>query len=311
MDLHADGCEELTHCDAKGRGKLRWLHLNLANHGTREWIERCSELPKPVRQLLLSSEMHQRATVEKNAVGLVLHDYERDFDQEDTARIGALRVAITPKLIVTARLHPLRSADIMRRRLLDAENIGNSAAALDILIGSIVEDIAQIVRRLTAEVQSAEDALFEERSTPKSRDLMNIRRRLVQVHRMLTGMSATFTRLDEDEDLPDELEGVIGALVQRITGLDADVGSLQAALRLLRDELELQATNRTNQNLYTLSVMTALLLPATLVTGIFGMNTGGMPWHDSATGTLVATTLAGGAAWLSYAFLRRLGLFQR
>jgi Mg2+ and Co2+ transporter CorA len=42
----------------------------------------------------------------------------------------------------------------------------------------------------------------------------------------------------------------------------------------LRDELDLQAAQRTNENVYLLSVLTALMMPATLVTGFFGMNTG-------------------------------------
>lgn len=264
-----------------------------------------------MKQLLLSPETHQRAVVEKNAAGMVLHDYERDFDQADTARVGALRVAITPKLIMTTRVHPLRSADIMRKKLRDGEDIATSAAALEILVGAIIEDISEITRKLGSEVQSAEDALFEGSITLQGRDLMSIRRRLVQVHRMLEGMTATFRRLDEDEDLPEHLEGAIGGLVQRINGLDSDVSSLQAALRLLRDELDLQATNRTNQNLYLLSIMTALMLPATLVTGIFGMNTGGMPWAQSGTGTLIAALLAAGTAGLTYAVLRRMGLFKR
>ncbi len=60
-------------------------------------------------------------------------------------------------------------------------------------------------------------------------------------------------------------------------------------MRLLREELDLQAVQRTNQNLYVLSVMTALLLPATLVTGLFGMNTGGLPWAHTPFGTAAAT----------------------
>jgi len=44
----------------------------------------------------------------------------------------------------------------------------------------------------------------------------------------------------------------------------------------------LQAAQRTNRNLYFLSILTALLMPATLVTGFFGMNTGGLPFAHGA-----------------------------
>ena len=82
-------------------------------------------------------------------------------------------------------------------------------------------------------------------------------------------------------------------------------------LRLLRDEVDIQAAQRTNQNLYILSIITALMLPATLVTGLFGMNTGGMPLADGPHGTLVATLIAGSAAGVTYWLLRQMGLMRR
>jgi hypothetical protein len=41
------------------------------------------------------------------------------------------------------------------------------------------------------------------------------------------------------------------------------------------------------------------------------MNTGGMPWHDTGAGTIVATLIAGGTAALTYLILKRTGFIQR
>jgi zinc transporter len=40
----------------------------------------------------------------------------------------------------------------------------------------------------------------------------------------------------------------------------------------------LKEPEATNRNLFLLSIVTTTLLPITLVTGIFGMNVGGLPW---------------------------------
>lgn len=97
---------------------------------------------------------------------------------------------------------------------------------------------------------------------------------------------------------------------QRLASLDRDVLAAQGQLRLLREEIDILTDQRTNQNLYILSIMTALMLPATLVTGIFGMNTGDLPLSGG-HGTLVATLMAGGAAGLAYALLRWMGFMRR
>ena len=80
---------------------------------------------------------------------------------------------------------------------------------------------------------------------------------------------------------------------------------------MLREEIDIQAAQRTNQNLYILSIVTALMLPATLVTGIFGMNTGGMPFAQAPHGTLIATMAAASAAAATYFLLRWMGFMRR
>lgn len=239
----------------------------------------------------------------------ILHDLERDFDVRDTARVGALRVAITPHAIITARLHPLGSADIVRRRIRDGARVAGRAGALDLLVSAVIQNIDTILRDLAVDIQAAEDAFLDGHHPPTSRHLLDIRRRLAQIHRMLDGTQRVFRRLEQDEDLPDDLQATVEKLSQRLQGMDADALGIQGQLRLLRDELDLQSDHRTNQNLYLLSVMTALMLPATLVTGLFGMNTGDLPFTGH-HGTLAATLIAAGTALATYLFLKRRGFFQ-
>jgi zinc transporter len=311
LDFSPEGSSPVQLCDSPQTASFRWLHLNLADHGTRHWIEKAYMLPPAVRELLLAPDTHQRALVDDGIVGCVLHDFERDFDVADTARIGALRIALTPTLILTTRLHPLRSADIARHRLERGATATGPAQALDLLVGAITENIAEISRTLSADVQRAEDAFLDGHHPPTARDLIGIRRRLAQLHRLLSGMRGVFQRLEEDEELPETLLPTVEKLVQRLQALDGDILGVQGQLRLLREELDIQEAQRTNQNLYILSIITALMLPATLVTGIFGMNTGGLPLADGPWGTFHATALALGAAAGTYFLLRWMGFMRR
>ncbi len=58
-------------------------------------------------------------------------------------------------------------------------------------------------------------------------------------------------------------------------------------------------------------MMTALMMPATLVTGLFGMNTHGLPWAASPAGAMVATLLAFGASASVYVVLRLMGFIRQ
>lgn len=311
MDVSPTGAFAVADCAISAEGGFRWLHLNLAHQRTRSWIEQFALLPTAARELLLSADTHQRALVDGDTIACVLHDFERDFDVADTARIGGLRMALMPGLMITARLHPVRSADIVRNRLSRWTGAFAAAQALELLVGAINENMADICRSLSAEVQHVEDAFLDARNPPKARDLIGIRRRLAQIQRIISGMRGVFQRLEKDEDLPEPLLPSVEKIAQRIQSLDGDVAGVQSQLRLLREELDIQESQRTNQNLYILSIVTALMLPATLVTGIFGMNTGGLPFAQGPFGTIHATLMAGGAAIATYLLLRWMGFMRR
>jgi len=297
---------------APGAAGFRWLHVNLADQWTREWIDRSTALPAPLRELLLSAERHQRAVVEAGHIGCVLHDVERDFDRLDAERTGVLRVALGARLMITARHHPLRSADIVRRHLeQDGIPVRDAAAALDLIIASIVENIGAVSRDQAAQIEEFEDMLLDRPELFDHRRLIAIRRRVVQFHRLLAGMRAVFARLERDRDLPPELLPTVEKWAQQLGGIDSDMLAIHGQLRLMREEADLQAAQRTNQNLYVLSILSALLLPATLVTGIFGMNTGGLPFAGTPAGTGLAVGLALSASAGVWALLRSVGLVHR
>jgi len=311
FDMSSGQPRPIEDCDGEGTG-FRWFHLNLAHQGTVEWINQLDALPEDVRDMMIAGDNHQRALVDRGVVGCVVHDFEREFEQTESSETGVLRFALTTRMMVTARLHPVRSPDIVRQKIASGRaTIEEPGEALDLLITTIAEGISSELRQISADVQRSEDRFLEGRAPPTTRDLIHIRRALSRAHRMVDGLGSVLRRLEEDEEIPDDVLAVTEKLAQRFQSLDADALGVLRQLRQLRAEIDLSIDQRTNQNLYVLSIMTALMLPATFVTGLFGMNTGGLPWMQAPHGTLLATMLAFGAAGATYLFLRWMGFMRR
>ena len=310
IDFTPDGPREFTSPDAPRLAGFRWLHFNLAHNAARQWLEQAEALPQSVREVMRGQDGHQRAFVDEDVVCCVLHDLQRDFDVKHIDRVGAQRVALLGDMMITARLYPLGSGDIVRRRFGDKARIDGPARALDLLVGAISDNVAGFVAELSTEVQKAEDADLAGHPAPTGRKLLDIRRRLSLLHGILDGMQRVFFRLEDDDDLPPGLHPTVEKLAQRLQGLDEDALGVQSQLRQLRDELELQATQRLNQNIFMLSVVTALFMPATLVTGIFGMNTGTLPFME-AGGSYIAMAIAGASSLAVFWVLRSKGFFSR
>ncbi len=148
------------------------------------------------------------------------------------------------------------------------------------------------------------------RLTEERERIGRVRLRAVRVHRQLAQLRNMFHRLEPRLAVHNiAIAAAIRALAQKLDALDHEVGSLHERSRLLLDELDAKMTAVTNRRLFTLSVLTACLLPPTLVTGFFGMNTKDMPFQNSDGGTWMAAMVALGAGIICYWALRRIRAF--
>ncbi len=75
---------------------------------------------------------------------------------------------------------------------------------------------------------------------------------------------------------------------------------------VIQDEIANRIAEHTNRNMYTLSVVAALMLPLGVITGLFGMNVGGIPLADNKSGFLAITLLLSAVVILQVLIFRRL-----
>ena len=84
-----------------------------------------------------------------------------------------------------------------------------------------------------------------------------------------------------------------------------DIGSLRERAMINIDELANQVREETQRNINMLSVLAAVFIPLTFVTGLLGMNVGGIPFAQSESGLLIVTgILLAFAVLLLYVFKR-------
>jgi zinc transporter len=304
------GAAEIGAAEPPADSHFRWLHLNLADQRALRWLEREGGLPPAVHAMILAAAAQPGYVIDRGILGLVLHDYERDFDHVSTGRVAGLHVALTPRAIITGRYRPLHSGDLFRQRLEQGPAVEDPAAALQLLLATITESHGLLVLDLATHLLEAEEELLAHDEAPDTRELITIRRRSAQLHRLAGGLRATLQRIERDPAVPAHLMPAIRQGQGPLFQIETDIVAAQNQLKLLRDELDLQTAQRTNSNLYLLSILTALMMPATLVTGFFGMNTGGLPFAAHENGTLMATGVAIGTGLLTWLLLRVMGLVR-
>lgn len=292
----------------EGEGWL-WLHLALSDARTPGLIERITDLPQGALSTLSSHDTQAAITVADDMIHGTLVDFERTFDAV-TKTIGWLHFAVTEKIIITTRLHPLRSIDRVKAAIEKNARCTRPIDLFEMLVMEFQRTLITLVLELTEELNVIEDDVYGEQGHNHQPGLAPLRRTAVRLHRHLRTLLALLRRAgtSEEDEVPAGFLDVAERLSDRLEAVDRDVFALQERARLLHEEIDSKLSSETNRHLYILSLMTAFLLPPTLVTGFFGMNTSNLPFADGSHGTLVAflfIMISMGAAWT---ILKRIGI---
>jgi zinc transporter len=274
-------------------GSFIWLHLNLVDARVPTFLEEFPGLSEDVRTALTTHETHGTITVDEQIVYGTLVDFQRDFDQ-DTSNLGWLHYAMSDRFIITTRLQPLRSVE--RARATIEKNPLKFQRPLDIFELLVIEfqrTLISLVIEITEELNLIEDFVYDNAPRDERRRLAPVRRTIVRVHRHLRTILSLMRRAaaSDEEEMPLGFDEMASRLTGRLETVDHDVYALQERARLLHEEIDSKLSSETNRHLYILSIITAFLLPPTLVTGFFGMNTSSLPFASGEHGTEYAIAL--------------------
>lgn len=302
--------------DEPGDGFV-WLHLDLVDARVQALIEAGRLGPARLSVATFARDGHQRVAIDGSALGLVVADRERDFGGSlSDEPSGRLHCVLGERYLVSGRRHATACAEAARDALVAGMTATSPARVLELFVGNVVHAIEVAALRISDDLDAIEDRVLDEAGADEIRPLAPIRRQAVRLRRQLAGLGAVFHRLEaESEDdgasLPEAVVAMAARVVQRIDSLDRDMAVLAERSRLLQDEMAGRTAAQTNRQLFTLSILTALFLPPTLVTGVFGMNTKGLFLGDFENGSAIALGIGALSALAVFLVIRRLGFARR
>ena len=282
-----------------------WLHFNLAHAVSQRWLERLPQLPEEFFEALKDGVHSTRIERTDEALVAVINDAHFDFSFE-SSDIATLWIAVTPRLVVTARQKPLRSIDRLRADVRRGLPLRSSVELLERLLQAQADVLVDIVRGVTARVDAIEDDLLAGRRHHKRAQLGVLRRLLVRLQRLLAPEPAALFRLlqhphawmaePDVEDLRQATEEFSVTL--------RDMHALQERIKLLQEEIAASVNEDNNRSLFVLTIVTVLALPINILAGLFGMNVGGVPWSGNDHGFWIVVSIVIAftaiAGWLAF-----------
>lgn len=296
-------------CDDPAEAVWRWRSYQLGDGQARKALADDSDIPEEAKLAFMSGGFDCHIDYDQGWLHGDMPDLRHDYSAEARG-MGHFRFAFNERMLVGARHQPLASVERVRKQI-DSRSRGfkSPAELIEAVMNHSLDGMSAELDQIGVSLDGIEDRIVCDEWHQERQSLVDARRKLVMIHRQMATLTSLFRHLDHAHrhDLPDSMVDMTARLSHRSTALHHDGEQLQARARLLQDELMAKLTAQSNKLLYFLSLMTAVLLPMTIISGLFGMNVGGLPFISDTAGFWIVTVLSLGVAGTTLYFVKRLG----
>lgn len=268
---------------------LLWLHLDVAEHSPARWMRTALSLDPSVITALNADETRPRSLNIGHGLLAVLRGVNLN-PGEDPEDMVSIRLWIERDRIVSTRRRKLLSVQDLREQLEQGTGPATSGEFLSAIIGRLADRIGAFVDTMEDQLSVIEEADGGDSVQVRRRSLALLRRQVASVRRFVAPQRDALDRLYRNPGnlLSEDEVGSLREEADRVTRYLEDLDLARERAIVLQEELMNELAQLQNMRMYVLSVVAAIFLPLTFVTGLLGMNVGGLPGVDSSRGFLIA-----------------------
>lgn len=284
---------------------LLWLHIDGNTETGSAWLHEQSGIPDTAISAMTAVETRPRSTAVENGVLVNLRGVNLN-PQADPEDLVSIRLWAEAGRVLSVSYRPLLAlADLIAvvesGRVKDpGDLIVHLADVLTIRLETPINDLAERVDRLEEDVIEGERKTLRERIGRIRRTAIGLRRYISPQRDALSGlMLGRFDWLHDDDRIH------IGEALNRVTRMVEELDSIRERGAVLTEQLADMRAESMNERNLVLTIAGTVFLPLTFLTGLFGMNVGGIPFGQHYLGfpLISAASIAVGIAlWL---WLRR------
>ncbi len=276
------GAEEIDWAGVRAwhgaRGTL-WVHLDRSEVSTEHWLQRESGLEPLVVEALLEPETRPRCTVLPGGWLVVLRGVNLNpgADPEDMV---ALRLWVEAHRVITVRRRRLMAVLDVQESLARGAGPRDASALLVALADRLVDRMGPVIDGLDEQLDGLEvDGLAGSAQSLRT-GLSGVRRQAIMLRRHVSPQRDALLALISAQGgslLGDQSRLQLREVVDHVTRYVEDLDALRERAAVVNDEITNRAAEEMNRRMYLLSLVAAVFLPLGLITGLLGINVGGVP----------------------------------
>lgn len=260
-----------------------WLHMDYSDTRVQQWLQSQENFTGVVTEALLREETRPRTSIVHAGLLMSLRSINFGVDASPEEMV-AIRVWTDSRIILSTRKRHILSID----HLADSVTSGLGPSSVSQFIAQLIEGLIDNMQETITDVEEAVDT-FEEQSISRTgqslrMEVADIRRQAIALRRYLAPqrealaalVTSSFSWLTVDDRL--RLRESNDHLHRYVEDLDA----VRDRAAVVQEELASRVAEQVNERMFMLSVVAAIFLPLGFVTGLLGVNLGGIPGANSA-----------------------------
>lgn len=285
-----------------------WIHLDRGDPQARDWLQSSSGLSALVVEALLADEPRPRSVPMEHGLLVVARgaNLNPGADPEDMV---ALRIWVEEHRVITVRRRRLKSVEDVRDALEAGEGPASPGAFVAFVLECLVSRLSEVIDTMGEEVDALEERMLGESIREIRSRISTVRREAVSLRRYLVPQREALNRLFT-ERLPwltdhDRLR--LREQADRAARNVEDLELVRDRAVVVHEELLSRVSEQVNRKMYVLAMVSVVFLPLGFITGLLGVNVGGIPGAQNPHGFWVLLALLVSIMGVELWLLRRAG----
>jgi len=262
---------------------LVWVHMDANHPDTKSWLEKEAQyLDSFIVEALLADETRPRMTQVGDGVLLILRgvNLNKDANPEDMVSI---RLWVDQYRIISIRRRRLKAIWDIDEKIRAGKPPGDSGHFVCMLISRLFERMEPVLSELDELTDNIEEQVLENADTSLRDGIVNVRKKAILYRRYMAPQRDAIgqLRMSDIVWVEDAHKRHLQESYNHVTRYVEDLDAIRERAQIVKDELANILSDRLNKNTYVLSVVAAIFLPLGFLTGLLGINVGGIPGADN------------------------------
>lgn len=287
--------------------QLAWVHLDACVPQTRGWLEEnAAYLDDIILDALFAEETRPRVIPHEDGLLVILRGVNLNEGMEPEDMVS-IRLWIDPHRIISLQRRRLRAVEDICSALENSRGPKDSGDFIAQLVGRLLERMEPVISGLDERCDDTEEAVLEVPDMALRHEIVDIRRLAIVLRRHIVPQRDVIASLRGGVAvswLGQEHKRALQESYDRVMRYVEELDTVRERAQIVKDELANILSDKMNKNMYVLSIVAAIFLPLGFVTGLMGINVGGMPGVDNNLAFWVVCALCVGFAVALLGFFR-------